>query len=344
MIKGYILRSILIFLSFAFSMASCDVHEFPEIPEKIPFKLNLICNVEVPIYQEFDYNARSGGKAVDHDIRYILGVYRGDEQRDFSREADTTLVVVKSVEEERRLNQTLHLEPGLYNFMVWSDYVDEGTETDKYYDTADFAEITYADRNNHVGSSDFKEAFVGSSQALIQMDMKADGNIVEQVVKIDMERPFAKFKFISTDYELFQDKVVKAEAAEAEGTCAVDLDDYKVVFRYTGFMPCSYNMFTDKPADAWTGVCFDSTMKLMDEDEVEMGFDYVFVNHKETSVSVMLEVYHKSGELVASSPSIDVPLNRGKLTVVRGNFLTSVAEEGVGVNPDFEGEYNLEIK
>ncbi len=344
------------FLLSILGLTACDVHEFPVIPEKLPFQLSLECNIEVPIYQEIDYSARSSTKDASHDIRYILGVYKSDDARNFSREADTTIVVVKSVEEERKLNLTLHLEPGLYNFMVWCDYVDKGTDSDKYYNTADFAEIIYADRNNHVGNSDYKEAFVGSTQALIQMDMENNSGIIKQVVRINMERPFAKFKFVSTDYDLFIDKALKAEAAkalensvedrvgESEDTRAIDSNDYIVVFRYTGFMPCSYNMFTDKPADAWTGVSFESSMKILEDSEVEMGFDYVFVNHVETSVPVRLEVYHKDGELISSSPSIDVPLKRGNLTVVKGNFLTSLAQEGVGVIPDFDGEYNIEIK
>ena len=58
------------------------------------------------------------------------------------------------------------------------------------------------------------------------------------------------------------------------------------MFRYQGFMPCSFNMFTNKPADSWTGVAFDSTMQRLSDTEVELGFDYVFVNGGESTVPV----------------------------------------------------------
>ena len=37
-------------------------------------------------------------------------------------------------------------------------------------------------------------------------------------------------------------------------------------------------------------------------------------------------------------------LVRGKLTEIRGPFLTSEAAGGVGIHPGFDGDFNIEIK
>ncbi|WP_343028966.1 DUF6562 domain-containing protein, partial [Bacteroides xylanisolvens] len=107
----------------------------------------------------------------------------------------------------------------------------------------------------------------------------------------------------------------------------------------------SYNMFTNRPADAWTGISFEGRPAPIDEHEVDLGFDYVFVNGTETHISVALEMYDRQGELVSSTRTIDVPIVRNKLTIVRGKFLTSKVTTGnMGINPDYEDDYNIEIK
>lgn len=57
-----------------------------------------------------------------------------------------------------------------------------------------------------------------------------------------------------------------------------------------------------------------------------------------------VEVYDKDGELLSSTNTVEVPLVRSKLTIVRGNFLTSKATGSVGINPDYNGDFNIEIK
>ena len=186
-------------------------------------------------------------------------------------------------------------------------------------------------------------------------------------VVVEMERPLAKFKFISHDIVKFlsyvlQQRAIRQKEAEMKAQQGVspesadpkadpkadikniNTNDFRVVFRYQGFMPCSFNMFTNKPADSWTGVAFDSTMQRLSDTEVELGFDYVFVNGGESTVPVSVEVYDTDGTLLSSTLPIDVPVVRNKLTVVRGNFLSSKASGGVSIRTELDGEYNLEIR
>ncbi len=340
--RNDIIRYMLTVLCSVFGLVSCDVHEFPDVPEvppvytgKLPLTLHLDCNTELPIYQEIDYAVRSTDATAEHDMRYIVNVYRSGNGREFSRVADTTIVFTKPLSEERNHSLQLDLEQGLYNFIVWSDHVDKGTECDKYYNTADFAEIIYADRKNYEGCNDFRDAFQGSEQDSIVYETDVNGNMLGQGVKIQMERPFAKFKLIATDFPEFV----------AQTARSVHPEDYRVMFRYTGYMTCSYNMFTGRPADAWTGMAFEGKLTPVEGEEMELGFDYVFVNGAESRISVAVEVYDKNGRQVSRSNTIDVPIVRSKLTVVRGKFLTyKAATGGMGINPDYEDDYNIVIK
>jgi len=335
-------------LSCAFGMASCDVHEFPKILDnsaRVPFTLHLNCNPQLPIHEEINYTTRSDNQLTEHDMRYIINVYRSVDGENFIRQADTTIVYTRHLDEEQDHSILLNLNQGFYNFIVWCDHVNKGSIGDKYYNTNDFAIITYSNRENYEGCNDFKDAFRGTVQTTIQYDQYSDGNIVAQEASVQLERPLAKFKFISTDLEEFIGQVLESAASKGKTVSrTINPDDYRVVFRYTGFMPCSFNMFTNKPNDSWAGVSFNGKMIPLNENEIELGFDYVFVNGTESKIKVAVEIYDKGGELLSNTNAIEVPLVRSKLTIVRGNFLASKASGGVGINTDFKGDFNIEIK
>jgi hypothetical protein len=40
---------------------------------------------------------------------------------------------------------------------------------------------------------------------------------------------------------------------------------------------------------------------------------------------------------------VRIPIARGKLTEMRGNFLTTENSSGLSINTQFSGEYNLEF-
>ena len=79
------------------------------------------------------------------------------------------------------------------------------------------------------------------------------------------------------------------------------------------------------------------------EEEVDLGFDYMFIGQQESGANVSLSIYDETGKLVSAVPSMVVPLQRGQLTTVRGKFLTSRSEGAVSIDPSFEGEFNVAI-
>ena len=205
-----------------------------------------------------------------------------------------------------------------------------------FYDTQNFEEILLLG-DEHYGCNDLRDAFNGTVEAAVsETSLEAT---------VEMGRPMAKFSFISNDLEDFMASITKMRTVKDNGneTRAVELSDLKVVFHYYGFMPSSFNMFTNKPASAVTGVSFESEIKALNEKEADLGFDYVFVNGAESAVSVYLEVFDADGTLLSSFKPIKVPLVRSKLTIVKANFLTSEANGGVSIVPDFDGEYNFPV-
>ena len=363
------LRNILLSVVLVLAFAGCDVHEFPkEHYDKVPFQLHLDFTTDMPLHTEVGYTRGGDSEtksAIDfHDVRYTINAYRTDNARNESRVADATFVFTKSDYADLNYTADLRLEEGTYDFKVWTDYVNINSTEDKYYDTHDFSEIILANREEHSGSNDFRDVFRGYASATVTNPAYYTGsavNAIDNQAVAEMKRPVGKFKFISTDVEIFlsrvamkmQEQGLLPNISATAGTRpyyemllqSINLSDYYVVFRYNAFMPCSFNMFTDKPADSWTGMSFVSPMYIEGDYEMNLGYDYIFVNGSETTMSISLEVYNKNGELMSSSNPVNVPIVRNKLTVVRGEFLTSKASGGVSINPGYDGpDYNIEIQ
>ena len=76
---------------------------------------------------------------------------------------------------------------------------------------------------------------------------------------------------------------------------------------------------------------------------MEMGFDYVFAQSTESLVYITVEISDKEGNVLSSFTTIEIPLLRGKLTTVNAKFLSSQSDGGAGIDPDYNGDINIEI-
>ena len=350
-------------LPFAGLFSSCDVHELPDIHYgEVDFTLHLEYEGDMPLYQEITYTRADASEAPPHrqthQVRYQINVYPHGSIVSSKTRADN--LCVKSFcftsEMGTTLDKTVSLElpEGEWDLYVWTDFVDPGSNSDKYYDTTDWSNITYPDKKSYTGDTAAREAFRGMATVTVnhpyrylESEPKPDNSATVFNV-----RPMARYEFISTDVDEFVKQMSKAGALEespekgdayAPALTPSDLAKYRVVFRYTTFMPSVYNLFQDKPIDSWTGMSYESAMELTPEG-IRLGFDHVFINGSESIVNVAAEVYNEKGEMIASTRTVDVPLKRGKYTVVKGEFLTSQSSGGVGIQPGYDGEYNVELR
>ena len=333
-------------------LSACDVHEWPETPEFV--KLHLRLNYETDMtewehlydgtsvieqgYGETYDNHRDYGK-----IRYIVRTYPVSEKMRTTSDYTQEFVFTKDISEGYDHEVTLDLLPGSYNVMVWSDLVQ--TSGDSHFHNADnFAEIRL--QGDHKGNNDYRDAFRGTNNISLVADIMER---LPDTLNVEMQRPLAKYEFLTTDLKEFINKefeYLQKEAAtrgEVPPT-RVNTDDYKVVFYYSGFMPNTYNMNTDKPVDSQMGVLFESKLGILSENEASLGFDYVFVNGKKSAVTVQIGLYDKEDRQLALSDPINVPLQRNHHTMLKGSFLMSQASGGITINPDFDGNHNILIE
>ena len=109
-------------------------------------------------------------------------------------------------------------------------------------------------------------------------------------LNVAMQRPLAKFEFVTNDVEEFIDKESVRVASKANGnksasaddtpTRAVNIEDYKVVFYYVGFMPHAYSMYTDKPVDLGTIAAYDISPVMMNLYGLEQPLYFQLLNRQ----------------------------------------------------------------
>lgn len=334
-------------------LTACDVHEWPDTPENVTFRLKLRYEKEMTVWEHLydgtEVTEQGLGDTYDNGrehgkIRYIICAYPLTDKQRSAREYTREFVFTKDIAEGYDHEATLDLAAGNYRIMVWSDLVENDGDT-PYHDAGDFAEITL--QGDHSGNNDYRDAFRGTGDISLTADV---AEYVPGTLEITMQRPLAKFEVITNDLTEFIQKEglrITAKnsgaesASESDPATRVNVEDYKVAFHYVGFMPCAYSMFTDKPVDSSTGVMFQSALKGLNDREASMGFDYVFVNGTESAVTVQIGLYDKEGTRLSLTEPITVPLRRNHHTILRGKFLMSKASGGVTINPDFDGDHNL---
>lgn len=321
--------------------AACNVHEWPdtETRERVSLKLTYATAFTQQAYTcegatltEMGDLTTTDNTLTDGYMHYTVRVYAGLGTTE--RELVDEVRFTRSVAGGYDCEVPLELAAGSYTIRVWSMLT--ATETaEPYYEADDFAEIGLVPGAPHAGSTDYRDAFRGMSELTI--DAYSSGELPAGC-RVSMERPLAKYEFVATDAAEFL-----AQAGEG-----ATLSDYEAVFSYVGYMPCAYSMLIDKPVDSWLGVSFASEVRAQGSAEASLGFDYVFVNGTESAVTVQVELRRKRDDaVVARTKEIRVPLRRGRHTVVRGAFVSDTSpgtsSGGVGVDPGFEGDFNIPL-
>lgn len=269
------------------------------------------------------YNDVSTGK-----IRYVIRTFPVGAS--YAKvEPVQEFTIVKDAKDGFDHTATRDFLVGSYDVMVWADLFPEGREV-SCYNVDNFGKIALD--LAATGNNDYRKAFRG----MTTVDVAETEEPSEAT--ISMQSPLARFELVSDDLQEF------LAARRTAGGNSLSLDDFKVVVFYTGYMPSVYSLYTDKPVDSATGVSFESSFRVISDEEVGLGFDYVLVGENASAVNVKVGVYDADGKLVSASSAVRVPLQRGENTVKTGSFLTSKSSlDGIYIDKDFDGSFDIEL-
>ena len=336
-------------LPFIMALTSC-VHEWPE-PAETDFVLSLEFPDEMPQGPTHEIGTRASYNAEDYDVRYIIEAYEKLSDGSYN-ETEAYARFEFSQDDVKTLDKSLDLRimEGEYRFRVWVDYIDSETAAPVFYNADNLRYIKLFGRDEgikHVGNNDFRDAFAGCIDAEI---VRFGGNHAPSSATVRMYRPLSKIVFITTDLDDWITKVITnrmemmAQSGQKDVPITsedVKLEDYDIRIHYPQYMPNAFNLETDRTAWSDVNVNFTSKMTKLSGTEASLGFDYVFANEEDPKVVMAVSLHSQDGTQLARSIDITVPLERGKVTTVKGSFLLEESDGGVSINPDFDGEFNI---
>lgn len=329
----------LIIITFSLLICSC-VNQFP-IEEET-------CMVYLTVDRDAEWlpdsviNLTRTG-VIDIEQRYDFRIYPKGNTKDCLKE----FTIYKRDLTGESFQVSFEMYPGDFDIYCWSDFAYSSNGLPVYYDDTNFNAITYI--KPYEGDSDFRDAFRGVTSFSIENSGYYHMQPVETT--IILTRPLARYIFIATDLDDF----IEGEATRVRSrnldslndqeadTRAPNLEDYVVKVTYPLYMPSVFDNFLNNPIDSWTGISFEGTMTKISEQEARLAFDYVMVNGEESGVQVMLEVFDPDGVVIARTNSMTIPTKRNRTTIVYGKYLTTLRNDGVGIDPDFDGSYNIEL-
>ena len=316
--------------------AGCSVHEVPEGGDDsatVALSLNIILDEEMPLHAMVNYSTKASAAEARYIVRFFPRI--GDHYV-----TDTPFEFVKTESELTDRTYSLGVYPMDYHVEVWADWIQGDIP---FYSTADFSSIGVV-TNPYYGADIHRDAFCGS----FDIDLSAyHANLSIATAEVTLHRPNARFAFISTDREEFL-RYWAAEIALNDGTGvkdpdSIDLDTFRVRISYPQYMPSEYNMYEGEVTDSATGVWFETSMAKLKDGTVEVGWDWVLATEETSSVVVSVEFLDDKGTLINKIDNLLIPIAPGKQTIITGTLLTSDLNNGITIDPSFDGEFIVHI-
>ena len=313
-------------------LTACDVHEWPDTPEYVKLHLCLKYETDMTMWDhlydgtsvvELGYGETYDNHLEHGKIRYVVRTYPVTGKQRTMQDYTQEFVFFKDISEGYDHEVTLDVLSGNYNVMIWSDLV-RSSEDDYFYNIDSFSEITL--QGYHNGNTNHRDVFCGKNSISLPINR---GNQTHWTINVEMKRPIAKFEIISNNLLEFVE------------TKASDFNQYKAKIQYVGYMPNAYSLFADRPVAAITGGVFDSALTKLTDTEVSLGFDYVFVSGNGTTVTIRIGIYDSEDHLISLSDPITIPVKPDYHTILKGRFMTQDTSNGVDIDVDFGGDYNI---
>lgn len=300
-------------------LASCS-NEPENIDVNVGGEQDVTINVSLPETTRAvgTQNSAIGGignvSMADYDIRYILEVYNDNGVMVKERMVDTSDATTMSF--------NLRLIPNRnYTFVVWADFVANGSEDDLYYNTQDGGLRNVAIIPAKWNAMDeARDAYTGTTRVEDYDNLST--------INVTLTRPFGKLRVVTTDI------------AALYGILPEGIDvDYNVPV-YTAF-----DAFEAEPKTPETK---QFAFKLSEDSEyADLGSgsertlfaDYIFGTESGTIQFDMDVLYADLASTTTINFNTQIPVDRNKLTTLKGNMLTDANDITITIDEAFDTVY-----
>lgn len=238
-----------------------------------------------------------------------------------------------------RLPVELPLRSVAYQLTVWLDYTQTDSLTDTHYRTANLRSVSHI--LPYEEDHQRRDAFLGNAT------VDLSGQEGQVVLPVDLRRPLAHYRLVATDVQKFLNK------QQANGRPGSGQYDVRINYQY--FLVTHLNAVTGEPVNSAGGFGYSRCITLNDTmDECELGADYILAGGQGSVTTIIIELREKDKQepVLSKVINLEIPYLRGHTTIVRGAFLTAQGGGGggggggldIGIDGDYDGEINIEVK
>ena len=259
-------------------------------------------------------SAASGLVNTDKIVRVVMHIY--DEA---GRVSDKRYVDYLEGD-ARTVNFDIRLVPDRqYTFVAWADQVDAEEDVDKYFNTSDLRNVTLA-TGTWTAMNEERDAFTATHT---EANYTSSSNIT-----LNLTRPFAKLRVVTTDMEFLNDLDVQPTKAKV----SYATEHYNAFDAVTGVAINKNN----------TGVEHEYTIASYGEDwrngaDMTLFTDYFFAVDEQEVVNFSLEVFDQNNKSIKyNNFNTAIPVKRNNLTTIKGNVLTEGNDIKVTIDERFE--------
>lgn len=262
----------------------------------------------------------------EYDLRYILEIYDVTEGY-VNKKTPIRGREIKTLDRYEPTSFDVRLVPNRdYRFVVWADFVAEGTNGDLRYNTSDLNNIM---RKGIAAMDESYDAY------FIAKDFRiGESGLNESLI---LKRPFGKIRVITTDLNHLNigSEVDKVTVKFYDNMLYTSLDAVTGVAQ--GQALNEYVEYTVAKASPYTeGYDLDSR-------NMTLFADYIFAGDESKGaeeVHFEMTTWGKDGRQISTRKfESQIPLERNKLTTIIGTMLTIGSTMEILVDDNFSGEY-----
>lgn len=313
---------------FSLGMIACSSDE-PENPDEDSTNVTLNLNLKLDASQSEEQKAVYTPSSSDYKQRFIVEIYQ-------NREVVTREVEVKDISAAGSVSVpvSVKLPPKEYQVVVWADYVSASNpDADLYYNTENLIPIVPVS-DTYTGNAEYKDAFSATVKAdLTSYEGKENASVDMDVL---LSRPVVRYSLTTTDVAAFLRRVASGKITGTVFTARIT---------YTSYLSVGYNVYDDVAKQSLKDQSYTTTFSLPESGttELELGFDYIFVNAgEEIQVPLTIEILDEQQQVVAST-STSISCERGKVSAMRGRFLTTDVDGGISIDPDYDKSVSVDL-
>lgn len=300
-------------------LCGCTPHEFPEEGTG-EYSVRLVFDEDLPLLTTIHPGTKAGSDAAH--TRYTVQLFPYRSEIAFSQVPEYTFSFTRDELEDLETTLTLPLTGARYRVAVWTDWTDgDGIAS---YDPSAFEKVTLS--ADYRSGERQRDAFFGTADA----ELTREG--LKEPVTIRMHRPVAQLRFLLPNALTF---------LTGRG---IDANSLRASLTYTSSLHDSFDLLLGQSSGALEGVTMN-VVPWIDPSSGALVFcsDFLLVNEVQTSVSVDFSLKDAAGSVLFSHQG-EVPLLRAHRTdVVFGSGGGGSSSGGIGIDPGFETEIEIQI-